>query len=39
MTRASGLFWKRLGWLVAIWAMSVATLGVVAMALRIWLQA
>lgn len=28
-------FWKKLGWLILIWAASVATLGVVAWAIRI----
>jgi hypothetical protein len=32
-------FWKRLAWTVAIWAASVATLGVVAGILRLWLKA
>jgi len=31
--------WKRLGWMVAIWAMSVAALGLVAWILRLWLHA
>jgi hypothetical protein len=31
--------WKRLAWMVAIWAASVATLGVVAGILRLWLRA
>jgi hypothetical protein len=31
--------WKRLAWMVAIWAASVATLGVVACILRLWLKA
>jgi hypothetical protein len=31
--------WKRLAWMVAIWAASVATLGVVAGILRLWLKA
>jgi hypothetical protein len=30
--------WKRLMWLVAIWAGSVATLGTVALAIRYWLR-
>jgi hypothetical protein len=30
--------WKRLAWMAAIWAMSVAGLGVVGMALRVWLK-
>lgn len=29
--------WRRLAWLAAIWAASVAALGVVAMVLRAWL--
>ena len=31
--------WKRLGWLVAIWAASVLTLGVVALLLRLIMHA
>ena len=30
---------KQFGWLVAIWAMSVAALGIVAAILRFWLRA
>jgi len=30
--------WKRLAWMAAIWAMSVAALGLVAMAIRWWLR-
>lgn len=30
--------WRRLAWLAAIWAASVATLGVVAYAIRWWLH-
>ena len=30
--------WKRLAWMAAIWAMSVAGLGVVGMVLRVWLK-
>lgn len=33
----SGTTWTRFGWFVAIWAMSVAALGVVAMVLRWWI--
>ncbi|GEM_PF-478122 len=29
--------WKRLAWMAAIWAGSVATLGVVAWLLRLWI--
>jgi len=29
--------WKRLAWMAAIWAMSVAALGAVAWVLRLWL--
>lgn len=35
----AGSWWKRLGWLAAIWAMSVVALGVVAMLLRAWVRA
>jgi hypothetical protein len=30
--------WKRLAWMAAIWAASVAALGIVAMLLKIWLR-
>ncbi len=30
--------WKRLGWMAAIWGMSVAALGVVAFLIRWWLM-
>lgn len=29
--------WQRLGWMVAIWVMSVAVLGAVAWVLRLWI--
>jgi hypothetical protein len=32
-----GPWWRRLAWLAAIWALSVATLGLVAGLLRFWL--
>ncbi len=32
------LLWKRLAWMAAIWAASVAVLGVVAMLLKAWLR-
>ncbi len=31
--------WRRLAWMAAIWAMSVAALGAVAMVIRVWLRA
>ena len=31
--------WKRLGWMAAIWAMSVTALGLLAWVLRLWLHA
>jgi len=39
MDADTGPLWKRLGWMVAIWAMSVAALGLVAWVLRLWLHA
>lgn len=30
--------WKRLGWMVVIWGTSVATLGLVALVIRSWLN-
>jgi len=30
--------WKRLAWMAAIWALSVAALGVVALVLRWWIS-
>jgi len=38
MTDEAASLWKRLLWLVAIWAASVTTLGVVAAVLRYWLK-
>ena len=37
-TDAPGPLWQRLAWLCAIWAVSVAGLGVVAYGLRWWLR-
>jgi hypothetical protein len=31
--------WRRLAWMAAIWAASVASLGAVAFGIRIWLGA
>ena len=36
--RGPGPWWKRVAWLIAIWAMSVAALGVVAYILRSWIR-
>lgn len=33
--RAPGPMWKRIGWLVLIWTLSVAALGLVAYAIRL----
>ena len=33
--RAPGPLWKRIGWLVLIWTLSVAALGLVAYAIRL----
>lgn len=33
-----GPWWKRIAWLAAIWAMSLAVLGTVAMVIRFWLK-
>ncbi|QWC57114.1 DUF2474 family protein [Erythrobacter sp. 3-20A1M] len=30
--------WRRLAWMAAIWAMSVAALGAVAFVLRAWIK-
>lgn len=34
----SAPLWKRLAWLVAIWAVSVGVLGVVAWIIRLWIK-
>ncbi len=36
---ASSPLWKRLVWMAGIWAASVATLGMVAGVIRLWLSA
>jgi hypothetical protein len=36
---AAAPWWRRLAWMVAIWAASVAALGLVSLALRFWLKA
>ena len=38
-TSVRAMLWKRLAWMVAIWAASVAALGLVSLALRFWLKA
>lgn len=35
----AGPWWKRIFWLVAIWAMSLAVLGAIAFVIRLWLKA
>lgn len=35
---APGPWWRRVAWLAAIWAMSVAALGIVAGVIRFWLR-
>jgi hypothetical protein len=39
MGAAPASWWKRLAWMAGIWTASVATLGVVAYAIRWWLKA
>lgn len=39
MADAAGPLWKRLLWLLGIWAASVAALGLLALILRLWLSA
>jgi hypothetical protein len=39
MVSGAAPLWKRLAWMVAIWGVSVAALGVVSLALRFWLKA
>ena len=34
---APGPWWKRVAWMALIWALSVASLGIVAMIIRRWL--
>ena len=38
MDADAGPLWKRLAWMAAIWAMSVAALGLVALVIRAWLH-
>lgn len=37
MADDAGPLWKRLAWMAAIWAMSVAVLGAVAWFIRLWI--
>jgi hypothetical protein len=39
MDTTEGPLWRRLAWMAAIWTLSVAALGVVAFAIRLWLGA
>jgi len=38
MASAHGPWWQRIAWMAAIWAASVAALGVVAGIIRWWLR-
>ena len=35
---APGPWWKRVGWMMLIWVVSVALLGAVATVIRFWLR-
>ena len=35
---AAAPFWKRVAWMIAIWAASVAALTLVSLGLRLWLK-
>ncbi|KVK48526.1 hypothetical protein L901_23880 [Agrobacterium sp. D14] len=37
MQAETSSIWKRLGWMFLIWAVSVAALGLVTVAIRYWL--
>lgn len=37
-SEAESPLWKRLAWMAAIWLASVGSLGVVALAIRLWLN-
>ncbi len=38
MDEDAGPLWKRVAWMIAIWAASIAALGLVAGAIRWWLR-
>ena len=38
MAPSEGPLWRRLAWMVAIWAASVSALGAVAVVIRSWLR-
>ncbi|WOK36355.1 DUF2474 domain-containing protein [Sphingomonas sp. C3-2] len=38
MSDSPAPLWQRLGWMLLIWAGSVAALGIVAMLIRFWLN-